>query len=158
MKQTQILVALAIVATVLVGYLLYKQSKKKKKEAEMLNVADANATAAENGQPLPVPTAPSAPVSSPPPPPAKPVQDVMNQDPTYVMATRVKDSVFGTWSGNKKTELWNTLAAAPDVFVRHVNNWFGGQFGQGKSMRQQIEDEITGNSSAILGKLSRLGL
>jgi hypothetical protein len=89
---------------------------------------------------------------------SKPRQDVMNTDPTYVFASRLNDSIEGAWLSGNKTQLWNDLAGKSDEFVKHVVNWYNGQFGGGKTLRQNLEGEWTGDSSALLQKLSKLGL
>lgn len=162
-----VLLGLGIIAAMLLLFLL---ARKKKLEAK----AAAERTAAENA-------AAAASQSTIPPaaPPAQapgvtdqvlnylgsmfsdtaPRQDVMNQDPTYVMASRMNDSINSvTITSGGKTALWNELAAKPDEFVKHVVNWYNGQFGGGKTLRQNIEDEWTGDKTAILAKLSKLGL
>jgi hypothetical protein len=154
-------VALAIFLIIRAG-----RNKKLREKAEAEEQARINAVAAANNAPVPPAPEPKQPGITDQVLNAvgslfqdtQPRQDVMNADPTYVMASRMNDSIEDAWLSNSKTQLWNDLASRQDDFVGHVVNWYNGQFGRGKTLRQNLEAEWTGDTRAILNKLSSIGL
>jgi hypothetical protein len=136
-------------------YARHRNQKKQKAQTAQDNqyVNDVVKAVAKGSEP-PLPPAPVVNV----PPPA-PQLNVMSNDPTYVFASRINDSVSSyTWLGDDKTVLWDDLSARDSEFVKHVNNWFNGQFGGGKTMRMRIEEQWLGDKTKILNKLSSIGL